>query len=253
MYRQDSPLRPALAQELEGEGRLAGAGVALDQVQPAGGQAAAQDVVQPLDARRGPVAFGVRAVRPARGCLHRGLILVKHFPASHPESSLRPSVRVESSPNALGFNPAARDLRRRGRRNAAAPPAPGRGRRGRRTGNGPIRATGPPGGRTRPTPPPWAGRPGRPEPRGSSHGATRTEAVRTGPKGTGWPGAAGTRNSRNRAPARPKKAGGAWSGTMNRPEAPGAKPPPRGRTAKRGLTQSGPDTSPPVTPPQAPR
>jgi len=40
----------AFKQELEGEGRLAGAGRALDQVELIGGQATAQDVVQAGDA-----------------------------------------------------------------------------------------------------------------------------------------------------------------------------------------------------------
>jgi len=39
-------------QEAQGERRLAGAGVALDEVDAVGGQPAAQDVIQPLDAGR---------------------------------------------------------------------------------------------------------------------------------------------------------------------------------------------------------
>ncbi len=42
----------ALEEVLEGQGRLPRAGVALDEVDPVGGEAAAQDIVQPRNPRR---------------------------------------------------------------------------------------------------------------------------------------------------------------------------------------------------------
>ena len=55
----------ALDQEPQREGRLAGAGRSLEQVDAVAGQAAAEDLVEPLDAGRG-ASRGRVSTRPAR-------------------------------------------------------------------------------------------------------------------------------------------------------------------------------------------